>query len=491
MRFPRCMSTQHPDNATPPFFAGGSVISGDAEVREAYYAYSHLGCDEQMWDYEGKEVDAFVVKKLLTRYEGFFRRNALGEDLFLTFRVPNPRVERVEAKVLLETLESIPRSCDVARVLYGDDVPCPVFEVILPMTTSAQELNRVNHYYAEHIGKRERQSCLDVSFGEWVGEYRPKRINVIPLVEDMQHLLSIDAIVSEYLEDKSIDYQRVFLARSDPALNYGQLTAVLLTKIALHRLQLLEQRIGKELLPILGVGSVPFRGNLRPGRVDEFLSEYPSVQTFTIQSAFKYDHEPTTVQRAIERIRSVPRSRALEIDEQRCRAIVAKSAERYAEDIQALAPLINGISAYIPARRARKLHIGLFGYSRELDGHTEVRLPRAITFCASLYSIGLPPELLGWSTLDRSEIVAVRAAYQHVDQDMQDSLRYLNRANIKHLPDVVRADVDAAIELFGVEPNEEHEDLTTSIFDDIRTAQPSTRINEQIEQAAVLRSFLG
>ena len=491
MRFPRCMSTQHPDNATPPFFAGESVIRGDAEIREAYYAYSHLGCDEQMWDYEGKEVDAFVVKKLLTRYESFFRGNALGENLFLTFRVPNPRVERVEAKVLFETLESIPRSCDVARVLYGDEVPCPVFEVILPMTTSAQEMNRVAHYYAEHIGNRERQSCLDVSFGEWVGEYRPKRINVIPLVEDMQHLVTVDKIVDEYLSDKDVEYQRVFLARSDPALNYGQLAAVLLTKIALHRLQSLERRIGTELLPILGVGSVPFRGNLCPGRVEEFLSEYPSVQTFTIQSAFKYDHEPKAVQRAIERIHSVPRSRALEIDEHRCRRMVAKSAERYAEDIQALAPLINAVSAYIPARRARKLHIGLFGYSRELDGHAEVRLPRAITFCASLYSIGLPPELLGWSTLDRSEVAAVRTAYQHVDQDMQDSLRYLNRENLKHFPETVQDDVAAAIELFEGARDEEHKELTKSIFDAIRASRPSARISEQIEQAAILRCFLG
>lgn len=55
---PRCMSTQHPDNATVPFFAASSVLA--------------------------------------------------GEDLRLTLRVPNPAVEGTEANVLLETLESIP-----------------------------------------------------------------------------------------------------------------------------------------------------------------------------------------------------------------------------------------------------------------------------------------------------------------------------------------------------------------------------------------------
>jgi len=37
------------------------------EIQEAYYAFSHLGCDEQMWDCEGKEVDNYLVKKLLTK----------------------------------------------------------------------------------------------------------------------------------------------------------------------------------------------------------------------------------------------------------------------------------------------------------------------------------------------------------------------------------------------------------------------------------------
>jgi len=71
-KIPRCMSTQHPDNCNPPFFAHSPILDGDDEIQEAFYSYSHLGCDEQMWNYEGKEVDAFVVKKLLTKYPSFF-----------------------------------------------------------------------------------------------------------------------------------------------------------------------------------------------------------------------------------------------------------------------------------------------------------------------------------------------------------------------------------------------------------------------------------
>src|SRR3989338_3905566 len=147
-KIPRCMSTQHPDNASTPPFSNSAVIEGEAEVREAHYAYSQLGCEEQMWDSEGKEADAFVVKKLLSAYPQFFEQNILGRDVFLTLRVPNPAVEKKEGKILLEALESIPRSFDSAKAFYSIAADeglfdaqgtAPVFEVILPMTTSAVE----------------------------------------------------------------------------------------------------------------------------------------------------------------------------------------------------------------------------------------------------------------------------------------------------------------------------------------------------------------
>ena len=63
------MSTQHPDNANVPAFAEGSALGGDAEVQEAHYAYSRLGCDEQMWDHEGKEVDELAAGKAMVKQQ--------------------------------------------------------------------------------------------------------------------------------------------------------------------------------------------------------------------------------------------------------------------------------------------------------------------------------------------------------------------------------------------------------------------------------------
>ncbi len=485
------MSTQHPDNVQAPFFSDHPVIQGEAEIKEAYYVYSHIGCTEQMWDYEGKEVDAFVVKKLLSRYGEFFRQHSLGQDVFITLRVPNPRVEKLEGKVLLETLESIPRSYDVARRFYGDDASCPIIEVILPMTTSAQELNRVYHYYGKFVGGKADQNCFDLSVGEWVGDFHPERIHVIPLVEDRDHLQEIDHIVEQYLADKDEPRQRVFLARSDPALNYGQLSAVLLTKIALHRLGKLEERLGIPILPILGAGSAPFRGNLCPGRVKEILGEYPSVQTFTIQSAFKYDHREEAVQQAIEYINTTPRGEARPVDEKRCLEIIDRASKRYAECVRELAPLVNELASYVPQRRARKLHVGLFGYSRTLDGNDGIHLPRAIAFCASLYSIGLPPEILGLSALNEKDLSFIRRSYVHIDQDMEDSLRYLSTKNVKDLPGIIEKDVHAALNWFSRKPHKAHVKTTESILTDLCERGSNHELTEKIVRAAMYRKFLG
>lgn len=490
MKIPRCMSTQHPDNVRIPFFADHPVVQGETEIKEAYYAYSHLGCAEQMWDYEGKEVDHFVVKKLFTRYGQFFQKRRLGTDLFLTLRVPNPRVEHAEAKVLLETLESIPRSYDAARLFYGDDTPPPIFEVILPMTTDARELNRVYHYYQEFVGGKERQQCFDLTVGEWVGDFRPDEIKVIPLIEDKEHLLIADRIVAEYLKDKETDWQRVFLARSDPALNYGLVSAVLLNKVALARLWRLERRIGVELLPILGVGSAPFRGNFLPARVKETLAEYPSVQTFTIQSAFKYDYEEEEVRRAIQYINDTPRGEAEEVDEKRCVKIIEKVAVRYAECVNDLAPMVNAIARYIPPRRARKLHIGLFGYSRRLEGH-KASLPRAIKFCAAMYSLGIPPEILGLSALTPDDLRFVQRVYKKFNRDIQDALRFLNEENLKYLPDAMQKGIRTTLQWFPYEPNEEHREITGEIMVAIHEGTGEFALPEKVAKAAACRHFLG
>ncbi len=482
---PRCMSTQHPDNASVPFFASSPVLAGEDEIREAYYAYSHLGCDEQMWDCEGKEIDSFVVKKLLSFYEQFFRDNVLGEDLRLTLRVPNPTVETAEAKVLLETLESIPRSYDAAHLFYGRDVS-PIFEVILPMTTSVKCIDRIYRYYADFIVGRQRSRFRedDVTIAEWIGEFRPDHVEVIPLFEDLPSMLAAPDIVEAYLADKEVAEQRVFLARSDTAMNYGLVSAALANKIALDGFGRLADRLGVRLHPILGVGSAPFRGGLSPDTAARVSAEYPSVVTFTIQSAFKYDHPPERVRSAVGLLESREIGPATPIDAERAAPIMQRYSATYQARIVELADLINRMARAIPARRARKLHIGLFGYARQLGG---VTLPRAISFTCALYSLGLPPELIAFDALSPSDLEFVREVYPSYDAKLRDALSYCDLDGPLMTPEL-RAALSAAG--YECEPDPDHLDLVRRMRETAEAGSDG-QLSDMVLRAALMRRFLG
>lgn len=488
---PRCMSTQHPDNANIPYFADGAAIGGDAEVHEAYYAYSRLGCDEQMWDHEGKEVDSFVVSKLLSRYSAFFHKTRLGRDVFLTLRVPNPSRERGMAKVLLEVLESIPRSYDIAKHFYRQGI-APIFEIILPMTTNALELNRIWHYYREFVaGKADRPVLAgDITLKEWIGEFAPRQIQMIPLIEDKTSMIAADQIVETFMRDKELAYQRVFLARSDPAMTYGSTSAVLLLKVALHRLHRLEEKLGIPIYPIVGLGSAPFRGNFKPTHIKSRWKGYPSVQTFTLQSAFKFDYPEELVKSAIADLKTAKRRPPIPVDDEaRVLAVVEKISATFARQVTQLAPLINRVSPFVPARRKRRLHVGLFGYARSVSG---IHLPRAIGFCASLYSLGLPPELLGLAELNRQDLNRVIQHYPNFSSDMADALQFFDPQALDHVPPRIAADIRRTLRLLKIDmgPDLIHQALTRAIVKRLETDDHKV-IADLITQAARERKFLG
>lgn len=485
MDIPRCMSTQHPDNASVPFFASSAVLAGEDEIREAYYAFSHLGCDEQMWDVEGKEIDTYVIKKLLSYYPEYFHEHVLGKDLRVTLRVPNPTVEKAEAKILLETLESIPRSFDVARLFYKTDIP-PIFEVILPMTTSSLCIDRIYRYYVDYIIRRQNKPFRngDITIAEWIGDFAPEQIHVIPLFEDVPTMLKADKIVEEYLVDKNVTDQRVFLARSDTAMNYGFVSAALANKIALMRFDELAKRIGVRIHPILGMGSAPFRGGLSPRTADRVGSEYPSVVSFTIQSAFKYDYPVDEVRSACEHLKSRIIKPARHIDVERALSIIERCSTAYRKHIVELAPQINRMASFVPKRRARKLHIGLFGYARELG---TVTLPRAISFTCSLYSYGFPPELIALDSLPASDWQFVLDAYPSFRAKIEDALRFTDLDG-PLMTNSLRSAIDDSG--FTYETHREHISIVQRIRRDLDQGDTS-QIGDLIIRAALIRRFLG
>src|SRR5436189_6219333 len=96
--------------------------------------------------------------------------------------------------------------------------------------------------------------------------------------------------------------------------------------------------------------------------------------------------------------------------------------------------MINDIASYLTKRRERVQHTGLFGYSR---GVGKVKLPRAIGFTASLYSLGLPPELIGTGRglqhVSQKELKVIEKYYINISEELEQAGRYLNKDIVKHL----------------------------------------------------------
>lgn len=441
-KIPRTMSTQHPDNVSMPPWCSDEIIQGADELHEAYFAYSSLGCHEVMWDSEGKDVDTRVVRKILANHKDYFKENVIGRDVFLTYRIPNPRVEGTERKIIVETLVNIPVSCDVASAFYKKDV-VPIFEVILPFTTDSEDLICLFNYYKKAVVGVE-DIALDGSMKvkDWVGSFKPRSIELIPLIEDMESLLRINEIIEPYIEVTRSDYIRVFIARSDPALNYGLVCAIILSKLALSKLKSLEKKKDVALYPIMGVGSMPFRGHLSPSNLQGFLSEYRGVYTVTVQSALKYDNPIEDVRSFVGVLnKKLPYGEQAIIEpyeENSLLGVLRKFKFRYQRIVEDLAPLINSLVPYVPERRARKLHIGLFGYSRKMG---KTVLPRAIPFTASLYSLGIPPEFIGFEALNglsEDEWDVLKRYYTNMEYDLDTVAGYLSWQNINTLTETYK-----------------------------------------------------
>jgi phosphoenolpyruvate carboxylase len=467
------------------------MVGGDDEILEAYLLFSQFDCHEQLWDFEGKKAVPWVVTELMARDHSFFQQRPLGKDTFLTFRIPNPDVERAEAKLVPEILASIPRCYDATRAVYQSGHP-PIFEVVLPMSRSVVQLNRIYHYYRNFIIRQKRLHIFRgdrITIDRWLGEFKPETINVIPLFEDKLSMLNADRVLANYMKDKDLAHQRVFLARSDPALNYGSLAAVFLLNIALQRIHRLEEKGGIPIYPILGVGSAPFRGNFKPCNARAMVEGYRSCQTFTLQSSFKYDWPAAMVKEAIKQINDASRGSPMVVDETICTQLLNKTMIAYQSQIPEVACLVNRLSPHISPRRQRKLHVGLFGYARKAGS---THLPRAITFCGSLYSLGLPPELLGLHVLDDNDLHTIEDQYPGPSflEDMRDAMAFYNPLTLSLWSPELKEQIERVASIVKYKPDPDHLEITSRIIGCLKRNNVEA-LPALVEEAARVRRFLG
>ncbi len=497
---PATMASQHPDHASSPYWLDQPLIETHHETEECFRVFSEIGIDEYKWDWEGKLVDESVIEKLLHRYYRFFKKNPLGVKKFLTFRLPNPKVE-TEFRIG-RTFMGILTAASLAKHV-GFKIT-PIFEVILPMTESAKEMIDIQQAFREIANLKHPLYRLEAGI--------IKHIKIIPLFEQVKTIIRSDKILKTYIDlhKKNFGYYppylRPYLARSDPALNSGLVPTVIAIKIALSRYLGFEKQTGIALYPIIGSAALPFRGGLTPENVLNFANEYKGIKTALIQSAFRYDFSKNEVIRAIKKLeRRLTVDQAHFIDkpsENKLIKVISFFESDYRNTVELIAGTVNKIASQLPKRRERVQHIGLFGYSR---GVGKVRLPRAIGFTAVLYSLGIPPELIGTGRgLEKVKKIGtidlIEKSYLNLKNDLLRAGRYLNKKNLAKLADKNRGyrsileDVAAIEDYLGkrLEPvtleERQHGLLSEQLLQYFESGRPLTEI---ISRMAVLRKSLG
>ena len=501
-RIPATMATQHPDNASAPYWEkdGDAFVSVAEELDECVACFKDLGVEEFMWDWEGKYADESVIEKLFSSHFDFFKRHKLGKDIFLTFRLPN--VWKEKGYSLIRALMVMLTSEDVAYDVKLKNRP--LFEAILPMTESAEQIMYIHEAFRKlarfksDVFNQRRNTNNDY-------------LHLIPLVEGVDDQIHVRTLLEKYVTlhqkkyGKKPPYMRPFLARSDPALLSGFVPNVLANKIALSDIYAFGKKVKVPMYPWIGAGSLVFRGGISPIRAKQFVDEYRGIRTVTIQSAFRYDYPLKDAKKAIRYLKTaIPKSSVqviLDTDRKYLESAIEKFSALYQTTVAGILPDLEPIFKAVPRRRERRQHIGLLAYTRTVGKKT---LPRAINFTAACYSLGIPPEFIGLGRalmiLSDKEVAAVKTYYRHFKSDVVESGRYLNRDNVERLAQEhsiwrkVKEDIILAEEFFGVrfapKTHDEllHQNLTSQL---LLQRGRSADLSHLIVETGKLRRSLG
>jgi phosphoenolpyruvate carboxylase len=434
------------------------------------------------------------------RYLEFFSKKQIGRDIFITLRIPNIWEEKTFK--LARAYMSVLSAAEFTKSLKLHSPP--VFEFILPMTKKADQLVHIQDTFQKtaHLNQQ--------IFGN--SNFKQGYIHIIPLFESVDDLTGCAALLESYIRlhvkhfGKKPAYLRPFIARSDPALNAGLVPCVLASRLALREFY----RIGKKhkipVYPIIGTGSLPFRGGVNPENIENILHQYEGVKTITVQSAFRYDYPLPQVKKAIAYMKKHLAKPVAPIFGDKeftdLKKISKIFEDLYRPIIEDAAGAINDMAAFIPRRRERLQHIGLFGYNR---GVGKTKLPRAISFTGAWYSLGIPPEFVatgrGLAEAQKQGLLpTIEKHFFTLRGELMHAGKYLNPENLDRLARrhdwarQIKEDVRLASQILQIDigpskPNHFiHRNLTSTIAYKKELKQDFSR---ELLEAAIMRKSLG
>jgi len=395
------MATQHPDSASRKV-----AVSEEPDEAVECCKRGGLGCDEYLVDYMGKLTPyhqiGIIIKKLIEETD-----LVPGEDVHITPRMVSSFREE-PFRQLMATLAVV----EGIYQCYKKFGTQGIHYIVQAFTSTLEDLKLCKERSESVlglVGKHLGMNTKDMSF------------RMLPLFGGLAEQLSIDRYLPHLIETLQVnDFIRIFIGKSETAMLYGHMASVLSCKLALSESHRVAHRYGVDLYPTLGVGALPFRGHLTLENVENVLKEYRGSRTYTIQSGLRYDHGADKTKSLIEKLKSGISLKPLEYSEDEIRNMkhsVFIFAKNYLIELSEIQDIVQKISDYIPRQRERLLDFEEVSYYREIRNVKNIlnlcedktlrrhlvdfmerafkKPPRWFKFVASLYTCGLPPELLG------------------------------------------------------------------------------------------------